>query len=220
MAKSESAFDRQLAALGQGRHGRKKEIRHLAGLLVPGEALLGLCSGVSGRDRWYLAVSTRRVLLVGKGLFGGIRLVEVPLVQIRCFSRRDGLVFGELSLDLGGQSKTLRQIKKAELAAVGAALSQALARTPVHTPGDTPTQTPAPARNAGAGSVKPNPVQKPVPRKEGTPVSTSTPAAAPGQDSAAPSASMNAGDAPLVPDDATRKKQPAGKGNPPESLAP
>ncbi len=104
----------------------RREVKYLPEILAPGEAIHGVCSGTMDRGTWLCVVTDRRVILLDKGLITGLRQLELPIAQIKSVSCKTGLLLGELRIDTGGQTKTLKGIVKDEAPKIAAVLSNLL----------------------------------------------------------------------------------------------
>lgn len=101
-----SIVDAQIRALGEiDKFGTKKEISYLPEILTPGEEIHGLCSGFMDGNTWLCVATSKRILMLDKGLLLGLKQIELPLSQIKSVSHKTGLIFGELLIETGGKTK-------------------------------------------------------------------------------------------------------------------
>jgi lambda repressor-like predicted transcriptional regulator len=95
-------------------------------VLLEGEEVLALTSGIMDGNTWLLTVTDRRILLLDKGMIFGLKQLDMPLSQIKSVSHKKGLLFGEILIDTGGQIKTVKNISKNDAPKVCAIIAQTL----------------------------------------------------------------------------------------------
>ena len=117
--------DAQLAALGAfDKWGTKKERKHLHEVMVPGETIKALTSGLLDGNTWLVTVTDRRVLFLDKGMIFGLKQMELPIRQISAVAHKVGLVLGKITVSTSGGAKEISQIDKRDVAKVAAAISE------------------------------------------------------------------------------------------------
>lgn len=117
--------DAQLAALGSfDKWFTKKERKHLHEVLVPGETIKAMTSGLLDGNTWLVTVTDRRVLFLDKGMIFGLKQMELPMRQISAVAHSTGLVLGKLTVSTSGGAKEISQIDKRDVARVAAAISE------------------------------------------------------------------------------------------------
>lgn len=125
-------IDRQLQALGKDKKFRaKKEIASLQEILADDEHIFGASSCAMNRDTWVCIITERRIMLLGKGIFGARRF-EVYLPHIKSLSCRMGPYFGEIHLDTGDTIHEIQQFPKAETPRLTALVSRLIIQCHAH----------------------------------------------------------------------------------------
>lgn len=110
-----TVIEAQIKALGKlDTFGTKKEIRELPGIIAEGETILGMGSGMMDGNTWLITVTDRRVILLDKGLVFGLKQLELPLARIKSVTHKTGLMFGEILIDTGGDTKKVQNMMKAD----------------------------------------------------------------------------------------------------------
>lgn len=90
--------------------GAKKEIKHLAEMIIDGEEVLYLTSGAFEANTWLVVLTTNRVIFLNSGLIYGCETFEISLNQIHAIKPKTGWFFGELTIADGGSEYTVRNI--------------------------------------------------------------------------------------------------------------
>lgn len=117
-------IEEQIKSLGEFRiFGTKKEIAELHNIIAEGEIILGLGSGMIDGNTWLCTVTDRRVLLLNKGMFYGLKQLEMPIANIKSVTHKTGLASGELLIDTGGDTKTIKSIVNADVQRLAALIS-------------------------------------------------------------------------------------------------
>lgn len=128
MAVDKQIVDQQIAALGQfSQWFTKKELRYLPEVMVPGEIVMGLTSGLYQNNTWLIAVTNRRVLFLDKGLIYGLKQLELPLAQISAIAHKTGLLFGTISISTSSATEAITQIVKADTVNIANIISSLVA---------------------------------------------------------------------------------------------
>lgn len=141
-----SVIEEQLRALGEiDTFGTKKEVKCLPDILVEGEVIKGVASGMMDANTWLCVVTEQRILLLDKGMIFGLKQIEFPIKQIKSISHKSGLLMGELLIDTAGQIKKLDNMMKKDAVKLAAVISSLL-----HGQGSVPAAQPAPAAPAPA----------------------------------------------------------------------
>jgi len=92
--------------------GAKKEIKHLAEMMIDNETLLYLTSGVFDGNTWLVVLTNNRVIFLNAGLIYGCESFEVSLNQINSIKPKTGWFFGEICITDGGAGYTIKNILK------------------------------------------------------------------------------------------------------------
>ena len=80
--------------------GTKKEIRYLKNMLYEGEQVFAIASGIINGNTWLVACTSKRVIFVDCGMLYGVKHSEVMLDRINAVSFKNGLVLGEIQMEL------------------------------------------------------------------------------------------------------------------------
>jgi hypothetical protein len=109
-----------------GGFGLGRALRYLPKILLPEENILGLTRGSINIRTWLLVITDLRIILLGKGLFYGIKLLEIPLGHIRLIFHQVGLFFGEIVFDCGESKTRLGYINCKNLPQIMSVLAEAM----------------------------------------------------------------------------------------------
>ena len=116
--------DEQLQALGDfHQFFTSKEIRYLHQILVPGETLHGITSGFYEARTWVIVITNMRLVFLDKGMFYGLKQVDMPLSQVDSISHKTGLFFGEIEVATASGSKTIGKITKRDVVKVASIIA-------------------------------------------------------------------------------------------------
>lgn len=124
MAIDKSIIDEQIKALDQFDISfAKKEITYLPEVIVQGEIIMGLTRGFLGGDSYLFAITSRRLLLLHKGMICGLKQIEIPIDQISTISHTIGLMSGKLQIMTISAVMIIEQINKKEVARIAQIIS-------------------------------------------------------------------------------------------------
>lgn len=114
----------QMAALG-GFHSwfTWKERAYLHNVLAAEESILAMTSGLLEGRAWLVTVTDRRVLLLDKGLFYGVRQMELPLSHISSVAYKTGLAFGMIQLFAAGGARRIEMVRNRDVSRVAHIIS-------------------------------------------------------------------------------------------------
>jgi hypothetical protein len=90
----------------------RKEIRYLPKVLNAGERILALTSGFMGNRTWLAVCTDRRVLFLDRGMFFGLRQLQMNLDRIQSIDSSFGLFFGTIRVWDGAASMSITLILK------------------------------------------------------------------------------------------------------------
>lgn len=94
--------------------GVKKEMKALTSLLDPDEEILYANTGMIDVNTNLMVCTSKRVLLIDKGMLFGIKSTEILFPDIVHISYKKGLMFGEISMQtVGGTTIKVEQAMKA-----------------------------------------------------------------------------------------------------------
>jgi hypothetical protein len=88
----------------------KKEINYLPEIMVEGEYIRALVSGYSGKRTILAACTNRRILLIDKGMFFGLRQWQIALDRIQSIDGDYVIMFGNIRVWDGASSVTLNMV--------------------------------------------------------------------------------------------------------------
>jgi hypothetical protein len=94
----------------------EKEIRYLPKILIDGEMILALTSGFMNNRTWLAVCTNRRVLFLDRGIFYGLRQVQMNLDRIQAIESEFGLAFGSIRVWDGASSMHISLVLKSSVA--------------------------------------------------------------------------------------------------------
>ena len=94
----------------------RKEIRYLPKILNDNEQIIALTSGVMNKRTWLAVCTTRRVLFIDRGMFFGLRQLQMNLDRIQAIDSSFGLLFGTIRVWDGAASMTISMVLKSTVA--------------------------------------------------------------------------------------------------------
>lgn len=116
--------EQQLEALGDfQRLFTAKEIRFLPQVLIDGETIYGLTSGFYEGKSWIVVVTDMRIVFLDKGMFYGLKQIDMPLSHISSVSHKTGFFLGEITVATAGGARTIAKIKKREVLKISTLIS-------------------------------------------------------------------------------------------------
>ena len=127
MAVSKEIIDAQLAALDEyNSFFTKKEINYLPEIILPGETIHAMTSGLMDGNTWLFVVTDQRIIMLDKGMVYGLKQLTLPLTQIKSVSHKSGLLLAKILIDTGGKTKTLENVDKHYAVGVVATINELL----------------------------------------------------------------------------------------------
>lgn len=90
----------------------KKEFFHLPEILSEGETPLAVASGAMDGNTWLITLTNKRVIFLDKGMFYGIKQIDVNLSNIVSVGGKTGILLGEILISTSGQNYTIKNIMK------------------------------------------------------------------------------------------------------------
>lgn len=93
----------------------KKEIRYLPEVLADDERILALTSGYMNKSTWLCVCTNRRILFLDRGMFFGLRQVQMSLDRIQSIDSSYTIFFGALRLWDGASSITIKMVLKSSI---------------------------------------------------------------------------------------------------------
>lgn len=106
----------------------KKEIAYLPEVLRDGEIIRALISGHYQNTTWLVVATTHRVLFLDKGMFGGLKQLELPLDKIDGIAHSTGILLGSISISTAGAAWKVDNLQKNEVGRFAQTLSEELER--------------------------------------------------------------------------------------------
>lgn len=115
--------------------GTQKEIRYLPQILADDEHILALTSGYMNNRTWLAVCTTQRVLFIDRGMFFGLRQVQMNLDRIQAVESNFGLAFGGIRVWDGASAIQISMVLKSTVAPFVKTVQEAMdryKRTMVH----------------------------------------------------------------------------------------
>lgn len=94
----------------------QKEIRYLPKILNEGEDILAITSGYLEARTWLAVCTNRRVLLLHRGMFFGLRQIQMNLDRIQSIDSSFTIFFGSIRLWDGASSIGINLVLKSSIA--------------------------------------------------------------------------------------------------------
>lgn len=116
MPVSKEVIDEQLQSVPRTQEFfTKKEIAFLPEVIAEGEVIKAIHSGTYEGNTWLIVVTTRRLLFLDKGMFYGLKQVELPLSQISGITYKVGLLLGKIMISTSGGNQVIDNLQKLEV---------------------------------------------------------------------------------------------------------
>jgi hypothetical protein len=90
----------------------KKEIRALPEILDDGERVLAATSGMRDGATWLLVCTNRRLIFLNRGMFFGLRQIQMPLDRIQSIDHSSVIAFGSISVWDGASAVAIGMVWK------------------------------------------------------------------------------------------------------------
>ena len=129
-----------------------KEIRYLPKILNEGEDILAITSGYLDARTWLAVCTNRRVLLLHRGMFFGLRQIQLNLDRIQSIDSSFTIFFGSIRLWDGANSVGINLVLKSSIAPFVKATQDAMDRYKRHMAHDIGRAV----TNAGRPNATPN----------------------------------------------------------------
>jgi hypothetical protein len=94
----------------------RKEIRYLPKILSSDEHILAITSGFMNNRTWLAVCTNRRVLFLDRGMFFGLRQLQMNLDRIQAIDSSFGLAFGTIRVWDGASSMNIGLVLKSSVA--------------------------------------------------------------------------------------------------------
>ena len=95
----------------------RKEIRYLPKILVDGERILALTSGFLNKHTWLCVCTSQRILFIDRGMFWGLRQIQMNLDRIQAIDSSYSLFFGSIRVWDGASAFQIGLVPKSSIAA-------------------------------------------------------------------------------------------------------
>lgn len=93
----------------------RKEIRHLPKVLKDDERILALTSGFMNNHTWLCVCTNHRILLIDRGMFFGLRQVQMNLDRLQAVESSFTIFFGTLRFWDGASSISIGLVLKSTI---------------------------------------------------------------------------------------------------------
>ena len=93
----------------------KKEIRALPQILDEGERIKAITSGMMNSTTWLAVCTNRRLLFINRGMFYGLRQVQLPLDRIQSLDHEFTIFFGSIRVWDGASAFTISMVLKSSI---------------------------------------------------------------------------------------------------------
>ena len=124
MSVDKQVVKQQLHELGDfHRFFTSREVSCLHEVLTGGEVIHAVTSGFFDGHTWIVVVSNIRILFLDKGMFYGLKQVDMPLNKISSISQKTGFFFGEIEVASSSGSKKITSIPKRNVLKVSSILA-------------------------------------------------------------------------------------------------
>lgn len=94
----------------------RKEIRYLPKIMSEDERILALTSGFMNNRTWLAVCTNKRVLFIDRGMFFGLRQVQMNLDRIQAIDSSFGIAFGSIRVWDGASSMSISLVLKPTVA--------------------------------------------------------------------------------------------------------
>ena len=94
----------------------RKEIRYLPKILSDDEHILALTSGIMRNRTWLTVCTDRRILFLDRGMFFGLRQVQINLDRLQTIESESGLFFGTIRVYDSGSAMQIGMVLRSSIA--------------------------------------------------------------------------------------------------------
>lgn len=128
-----SAIQKQIEALpDRYLFYTSKEIRYLPEIMGEDETILAITSGFMQKTTWLCICTNHRVLFLDRGMFWGLRQVQMNLDRIQSIDSSFGLFFGIIRMWDGASSIAISMVLRRSIAPFVKTVQQAMDRYKRH----------------------------------------------------------------------------------------
>lgn len=111
-AELKEQYDRIAQEMGDARFFTRKELNHLPEVLMEGEQVLAFSSGIMEKKTWLIALTDKRIILLDKGMFFGLKQIFIDLDKVNAISGEAGIFFGKIIIQDGAKIHTIDNVFK------------------------------------------------------------------------------------------------------------
>lgn len=116
--------EQQIKSIGEfDRFFTRKEIKYLPEVMRPGENIKAMTSGFLNGTTWLIVATDQRILFLDKGMFFGLKQVEIPLKAITAIVNKQGILFGGINITAASVSHSITMIDKKDVKRVSEVIS-------------------------------------------------------------------------------------------------
>jgi Bacterial PH domain/Short C-terminal domain len=90
----------------------RKEIAELPNILHKDEHIKAITSGFNDGNTWLITCTTKRIIMMDKGMIYGLKVAEIPLDRINSITHSTGLVLGQIAITDGAVTRQISNINK------------------------------------------------------------------------------------------------------------
>ena len=104
-----------LSKCGAAIWGTKKEVKELTNIIGDDEIITYATSGVYEGHTWLIVSTSKRIILLDKGMLFGVNQIEIPLSKVNAVKYRKGLFVGEIEIWDGASMFRVKSVLKKTL---------------------------------------------------------------------------------------------------------
>lgn len=109
-------INRQIEAYGHGYiFWTKKEIRALPEILEHNESVKALTSGLMNNSTWLAVCTEKRIIFINRGMFYGVRQIQIPLDRIQAIDHEATIFFGSITVWDGASAFNIGMVLKSSI---------------------------------------------------------------------------------------------------------
>jgi Bacterial PH domain/Short C-terminal domain len=90
----------------------RKEIAELPNILHKNEHIKAMTSGLNDGNTWLITCTTKRIIMMDKGMIYGLKVMEIPLDRINSITHSTGLVLGQIAITDGAVTRQISNVNK------------------------------------------------------------------------------------------------------------
>lgn len=94
----------------------RKEINYLPKVLADHERILALTSGFMQNRTWLAVCTDKRILFIDRGMFFGVKQIQINLDRLQTIESEIGLVFGSIRVVDAGSAMSIGMVLRASIA--------------------------------------------------------------------------------------------------------